>query len=128
MVNTELIFFGTLHDSYKGTLRGCISFFPLCVLFFLLFPSYTIHSLCLALILCSAVGVQLPTSNKVAILYGLLVGLCISICSVCMYDMISDTNELQTNMLVFVCGFSVLIGSMSYLTRFVSTTFGLYPS
>ena len=91
---TKLIFFDTFENSKKGIIRGLIAFISLIVfdiIWFSLSSKYTkvynsvkdnnilskrniIPIFLVYLIMCSAIAVQLPSSFKEALVYGLLVG------------------------------------------------------
>jgi hypothetical protein len=90
---TTIGFFNDKHQSNLGTLRGLIAF-PIVLLlgflwYFCLIPkidktrglqlSYksVISMLISAVILVSAIGVQLPPDTKTAAVYGALVGFCV---------------------------------------------------
>ena len=84
MVSSNLVFFGTHQDSRLGTLRTLFSFplFVIVVGLLLLLSSKgegtmkkVVATLMIALVMCSAVGVQLPKTCFEAGLYGGLVGL-----------------------------------------------------
>lgn len=85
-MKTELIFFDKFENSVKGTQRGLIAFISLIVLDFIWFslmkskyyttkkPVNIFSALLVYLILCSALGVQLPKNYGEALVYSLLVG------------------------------------------------------
>ena len=90
-MKTELIFFDSIENSMKGTTRGLIAFVSL-IVFDLIWFSFSRNSvyksitksppniyaaILVYLIICSAIGVQLPKSYSEALVYGILVGLCI---------------------------------------------------
>lgn len=83
MVKSNLVFFGTQQDSRLGTLRGLMSFplFVITIGLLLLLSSKgevskkVLATLMIALVMCSAIGVQLPKTCFEAGLYGGLVGL-----------------------------------------------------
>lgn len=88
-MKTELIFFDTYHNGLQGTMRGLIAFISLIILDAIWFsitknkyhttksPINIYAALCVWLIICSALAVQLPKSYKEALVYSLLVGLVI---------------------------------------------------
>lgn len=90
-MKTQLIFFDSFKNSIKGTTRGLIAFISLIIFDLIRFfisnnvnknsninnnvPN-NIYAIGLVyLLLCSAIGVQLPSKYSEAIVYGLLVGL-----------------------------------------------------
>lgn len=87
-MKTELIFFDSVENSMKGTRRGLIAFVSLIIFDFIWFsissdkiyntitkkPINIYASILVYLIICSAIGVQLPKSYTEALVYGLLVG------------------------------------------------------
>ena len=90
-MKTELIFFDSIENSMKGTTRGLIAFVSLIVFDLIWFsfsrdsvyksitksPPNIYAAILVYLIICSAIGVQLPKSYSEALVYGILVGLCI---------------------------------------------------
>ena len=84
-MKTQLIFFDSFENSVKGTTRGLIAFISL-ILFDIVRFSITKNSdksnvpkniyamILVYLLLCSAIGVQLPSTYLEALIYGLLVG------------------------------------------------------
>lgn len=90
-MKTELIFFDSFENSKKGTVRGLVAFISL-IIFDLIWFSISknniysnvslkhsitrtlINSSLVYLVLCSAIGVQLPKSYNEALVYGMLVG------------------------------------------------------
>lgn len=90
-MKTELIFFDSFENSKKGTVRGLVAFISLIIIDLIWFSisknniynnvslkhSITrtlINSSLVYLVLCSAIGVQLPKSYNEALVYGMLVG------------------------------------------------------
>lgn len=95
-MKTQLIFFDNIEESKKGTLRGLVAITVLISLDLLWFqimdysPIITkkfnfISAFITYLLLCSAIGVQLPNSIEEAIVYGALSGLVI-------YGVFNGTN------------------------------------
>ena len=87
-MRTQLIFFDNVDESKKGTLRGLVAISVLIILDLMWFKimdyspiiskPFNYFSAAFAyLLLCSAIGVQLPRSIQEAIVYGALVGLAI---------------------------------------------------
>lgn len=87
-MRTQLIFFDNIDESKKGTLRGLVAISVLIILDLIWFQimdyspiiskPFNYFSAAFAyLLLCSAIGVQLPRSIQEAIVYGALVGLAI---------------------------------------------------
>jgi uncharacterized membrane protein len=87
-MKTELIFFDSIENSMKGTVRGLIAFISLIIFDFIWFSlsSKTVYksitkkpiniyaTILVYLVICSAIGVQLPKTYSEALVYGLLVG------------------------------------------------------
>lgn len=125
MPRTELIYFDNLSASGKGTLRGLIAFGILIIglpgvglIFRKIFTkgmwTKIITLILSALILCSAVGVQQPTENDEAFLYGLLVGFSISIIASCLLVNIVKVPIFYVTL--FVIYLSLLVGATSLIT------------
>jgi hypothetical protein len=128
MVETKLIFFSTWAESQKGIVRGSISFFPLLTLLIAwdLFSHDTGSSwvrylimVLLALVLCSAIGVQQPHGNRDALLYGALVGLCVAVSYCCLHYLYSDCGDISSyySYVVSTVGIMILLSFLAYLTR-----------
>lgn len=128
-MRTELIFFDSIDESMKGTTRGLIAFISLIVFDFIWFSisknnvykSVTkkpniYASILVYLIICSAIGVQLPKSYKEALVYGLLVGFVIysvfNLTSYAIFDWPLNTAILDTIMGTINCG---IAASLIYL-------------
>ena len=85
MVKSTIVYFGSLAESKKGLQRTLIAFFVMWICLFFMFKSRSsiskvaVASAATALVLVSAIGVQLPRSLKEAALYGALVGLVVSV-------------------------------------------------
>ena len=129
MAYTRLVFFGTYSDSIYGTLRGLISFIPMSILFMVISNNNQyVPALLLALTMCSALGVQLPQSFNESLLYGALVGLCISTSYICMSRILVQTTRgtIYTE-LVLVVAFTIFTTLLAIITRFMSLWFDLYP-
>ena len=136
MPQTELIYFSThLDDSWKGTLRGLIAFIVLCIgllglglIFRKFFKSSTIVKvitlLVTALVLCSAVAVQLPKENDEAFLYGLLVGLCISTIFGCL--LLNVIKIPIFYIIISIIYMSLLVGATSLITYKLADQFNIY--
>lgn len=86
-MKTTLIFFDTIENSKKGTLRGLVAIITLilCDLIWFQILDYKkeggvtkkfnyISAFFAWLLICSAIGVQLPSKYKEALVYGILVG------------------------------------------------------
>tara|TARA_Y100001980_G_C14552022_1_gene335878 strand:- start:1995 stop:2402 length:408 start_codon:yes stop_codon:yes gene_type:complete len=84
-MQTKLIFFDKIEESRKGTLRGLVAITVLIVLDMLWFKimDYSpivskkfnyFSAIFTYILLCSAIGVQLPNSVQEAMVYGALVG------------------------------------------------------
>ena len=129
-MKTELIFFDTPYNSGKlGTLRGLISIsviFPLlCIL------SMNNMSLkrtgiifLVSLVLCSCIGVQLPKSYIESIAYSGLIGLSISVISVCAIFLLTD--RYKHNMLLGVPMLTAILIASAVVTRNLSLRWKLY--
>ena len=97
-MRTELIFFDTIQESIKGTMRGFIAITTLILCDTLWFQILDykkeggvtkelniISALISWLLICSAISVQLPKSYNEAVVYGMLCGLVI-------YGVFNSTN------------------------------------
>tara|TARA_Y100000389_G_C17122685_1_gene346225 strand:- start:123 stop:527 length:405 start_codon:yes stop_codon:yes gene_type:complete len=86
-MKTTLIYFDTIENSKKGTLRGLVAIITLilCDLIWFQILDYKkeggvtkkfnyISAFLAWLLICSAIGVQLPSTYKEAVVYGILVG------------------------------------------------------
>ena len=102
MTTSTIVYFGSLADSKKGLQRTLVAFFVLWAIMFFLYKSkaqntsivkLAIASFAIALVLVSALGVQLPKSLKEAALYGALVGFVVSV-SHCVDDVRAVRHEL----------------------------------
>ena len=133
MPNTRLIYFGDSNDSKYGTLRGSVAFAPIFLVllgasYFYRTPPVSTSARILAvglasLFLCSAVGVQLPSSSSEAALYGGLVGLVVSSCCVCF--MFVNTGS-STAYIAAIPLIILTVSLTSVLTMKVSKRFGFY--
>lgn len=134
MPSTHLIYFGNSNDSKYGTLRGTVAFIPLFLVlmyasYFYRTPSISMGARILAvglaaLLLCSAIGVQLPNTSSEAFLYGGLVGLVVSSCCVC-FMFISTGSSMAY---IAIVPLLILTASLtSLLTLKVSKRLGFYP-
>lgn len=101
MTTSTIVYFGSLADSKKGLQRTLVAFFVLWAIMFFLYKSkaqntsiikLAIASFAIALVLVSALGVQLPKSLKEAALYGALVGFVVSVSIASTTSVIFDTN------------------------------------
>ena len=131
-MKTELIFFDSLRNSgYLGTMRG---FFAFVVIMSMMIPvilitkKYSIHSvwstLLGALVLCSAIGVQLPSSYKEVVAYSGLIGLAISVFCICTDVFYRGYSSHKMWLLVpYVCTVSIL---SALFTRYISQKYGFY--
>ncbi len=97
-MKTQLIFFSSWKESKKGTLRGLVAIITLilCDLVWFQILDYKkeggvtkkfnyISAFLSWLLICSAIGVQLPNKYKESLVYGLLVGLVV-------YGVFNTTN------------------------------------
>ena len=71
----RLVFFDSREQSANGTLRGLIGFLVGLFLAWLTMPVVDHRSLCWLLVMASAVGVFIPSSLSMALVYGACVGL-----------------------------------------------------
>lgn len=89
MSKTQLVYFDSLKESEKGLQRSLIIFFIFWAIAFAWFSkeytgtkksliNRTFTSALLALLLASAIGVQVPKKSREAVLYGFCVGLVVS--------------------------------------------------
>lgn len=128
-MKTELIFFDSLDESIKGTLRGFIAFISLIIFDLIWFSisSKTVYktitkkpniiaAIFVYLILCSAIAVQLPKSYNEALVYGLLVGFVtysvFNITSFAIFNWPLSTAIIDTIMGTINCG---IASSLIYL-------------
>ena len=130
-MKTELIFFDSIENSMKGTKRGLIAFISLIIFDYIWFSfsSKTVYksitkkpiniyaALLVYLVICSAIGVQLPKSYKEALVYGLLVGFAIySVFNLTNYAIFNNwslgTTIIDTIMGMINCG---IAASLVYL-------------
>lgn len=132
-MKTELIFFDSIENSMKGTKRGLIAFISLIIFDYVWFSlsSGTVYksitkkpiniyaALLVYLVICSAIGVQLPKSYKEALVYGLLVGFVIySVFNLTNYAIFNNwslsTAIIDTIMGMINCG---IAASLVYLLK-----------
>ena len=130
-MKTELIFFDSFNNSMKGTTRGLIAFISLIIFDFIWFSlsSKTVYksitkkpiniyaAILVYLVICSAIGVQLPKSYFEALVYGLLVGFVIySVFNLTNYAIFNNwslsTAIIDTIMGMINCG---IAASLVYL-------------
>jgi hypothetical protein len=133
MPKTRLIYFGDSNDSKYGTLRGAAAFAPIFLIMFSasyfqctspISTSTRILAVGLAsLFLCSAVGVQLPSSYREAALYGGLVGLVVSSCCLCFMSVSTGSAAAY---IVAVPLLTLSVSLVSILTMMISKRFGFY--
>ena len=133
-MKTELIFFDSIENSMKGTKRGLIAFISLIIFDYIWFSfsSKTVYksitkkpiniyaALLVYLVICSAIGVQLPKSYKEALVYGLLVGFVIySVFNLTNYAIFNNwslsTAIIDTIMGMINCG---IAASLVYLLNY----------
>ena len=136
MVLSQLVFFDTKRNSKLGTERALISFIPLVFIFSVI--SLVIGKdvpiwrkicgvLLLALVLCSAIGVQLPKDYSSAILYGSLVGFMVG---ASILGLALATNETPPKLALWsmsIIFIPLIMGLMAVLTFSLSTHWDLYP-
>jgi len=127
MVQTNLLFFGTKADSRLGMFRGGTAFVPILVVLLAMSETldwYTIvPALLLSLVLCSAVGVQFPSSTSEAALYGALVGFVVMVAAASVtYASMGTLHNVPT----YVYWLPVLLAATSVITYHVSSHFHWY--
>ena len=129
-MKTQLIFFDSPYHSGKlGTLRGLISIstiFPvLCILSLNNLSLKRVAVLFLvSLVLCSCIGVQLPKTYEEAIAYSSLVGLSVSVISICALFLIA--NQYKHVYLLGIPGLVSILLMSSVVTRHLSLKWNLY--
>lgn len=129
MAKSTIIFFDTHHNSKLGTLRGLISFPIFVVLLVLLARPINTWSKVLGVslmsfVLCSAISVQLPSSNKDAAVYGALVGFVIgAMLTGTLLVAFPDAPALLKWSVVLL---PIITSILSVLTFALSTKWGLY--
>ena len=143
-MKTDLVFFDGLHSSKHGTLRGLIAFILLILIsslwFFLTYNciykssvqnlNFTVYSartilscIVIYLLICSALGVQLPSSWYNAFVYGSLVGVVVfGVSNLTIFALVGDYSILTATMdTVFA---TVMCGLISICVYYVSNTAG----
>ena len=135
MVKSSLVFFDGMHQSRLGTARGLVAIVPILIILSASFLSSEPHTsiwpkacgiALVALMLCSAIGVQLPTSYSVAIIYGLLVGFVVGVCYLGLKLMTGGGLLREDFYLMFLILLSCAVAAA--VTRAFSLRFSLYPS
>jgi len=131
MPTTKLGYFRPLEESKLGTLRGLIAF----ILLFIAFSSFYLLNKkrlgwsnklwwlrvgIVSLVLCSALGVQLPVTYPETILYGMLVGFVASVVTV---SFMNKSIVFSAGIVAFM---TTLCGLVSPATFFISTKLNLY--
>lgn len=135
MVRSDLVFFDTRYNGLLGTKRGLISFFPLLLVLGIItavmgknIPVWNrIGGIFLiALVLCSAIAVQLPKDYCSAMIYGGLVGLVVgaSIFGLSLAMSESEPSKIEKLSLIL---FPLIVAPLSVLTFWFSTKWGWYP-
>lgn len=135
MARTSLVYFGSANDSTLGTARGLIAFVPLSIAFFAVSIVYN-SGICtkiwtvllMSLVLCSAIGVQLPRGRSEAVLYGGLVGLVVGISNLCLRSLAMGTGALTIIDLLIVVIMTLVMMGTALVTREVSVRLDLYGS
>ena len=126
MPRTELVFFDGWEASKNGLARGFIAFVPLCVSLSIYhkvnvdIPTRLSYILIVSLVLCSAIGVQLATTTRESVYYGLLVGACVSILTVCYKEMITNCGKTLPSSIKYVIFLTLLTTITSLITHKVS--------
>ena len=123
-MKTILIYFDSLQNSgVFGTLRGLCAFLVIMILLIPIVGSVsTLWSLALfALAVCSAIGVQLPSSYLDSVVYSALVSLviCVTYCCLCNLLQVNYIDIYQT--LVFLTYIVLVIIVAAVVTRFVAS-------
>lgn len=121
MVKSTIVYFGSLAESKKGLQRTLIAFFVMWICLFFMFKSRSsiskvaVASAATALVLVSAIGVQLPRSLKEAALYGALVGLVVSVSiAATAAVMFSASMEFAATVVVGLTALCSLIASLNF--------------
>ena len=131
-MRTELIFFDSPTNSGKlGTARGAIAIVPIIVpiaYFSARVQNVTtmekaIGVILLSLVLCSAIGVQLPDSFLSATTYAFLVGLVVSVSYICMTLLQGKYAHSQLWIIPCLC---LILCVSAVITRALSVKWNLY--
>ena len=139
MVKTTLMFFDSKFNSGNlGTRRGAISFLVFAVVFSVYVPivmyinniKHPLHLLwsqfILALLLASAVAVQLPSSDKEVLLYSGLMSLVVSTSYICLRSL--NTGKIKKGDFIFIPFISGATLLSGFITYRVSRKSGLYDT
>jgi Na+/citrate or Na+/malate symporter len=134
MVLSQLVFFDSHRNSVLGTKRGLVSFFPLVLILGIIVatedkkvPRWNKIGgvLLVALVLCSAVAVQLPKDYNGAFVYGALVGLVVG---ATVSGLTLASSEAPSKLELWSIVILPLITSpLAALTFGLSTKWNLYP-
>lgn len=134
MTETTLVYFGTHKTSIYGTLRGAAAIVPLILVAVFLTCLFNPAKVSTAtrvwtivlgsLVLCSAIGVQLPRSYNEAGQYGALVGLVVSVMYVCLKAY--GTGSVKRHDLYAMAVLIIVMASVALWTMFVSLRYSLY--
>jgi hypothetical protein len=123
MSKTQLVYFDSLKESEKGLQRSLIIFFIFWAIAFAWFSkeytgakksliNRTFTSALLALLLASAIGVQVPKKSREAVLYGFCVGLVVS-GSYLAIDT-AENGKIRMKTVYFGIGLSILCAVMAF--------------
>ena len=123
MSKTQLVYFDSLKESEKGLQRSLIIFFIFWAIAFAWFSkeyagakksliNRTFTSALLALLLASALGVQVPQKSREAILYGFCVGIVVS-GSYLAVDT-AENGKIRTKTLYFGIGLTILCAIIAF--------------
>ena len=126
MSKTQLVYFDSLKESEKGLQRSLIIFFIFWAIAFVWFTreyktaaggnksliNRTFTSALIALLLASAIGVQVPQKSREAVLYGFCVGLVVS-GSYLAIDT-AKNGKLRMKTLYFGIGLTLLCAVMAF--------------
>lgn len=119
-MKTELIFFDSVKNSINGTIRGLIAFITLIIFDIIRFsatktyPKNIFAMLLVYLIICSAIGVQLPKTYKETFVYSMLVGFVIY--SVLNLYNLGFNNKVipdNTNSIIINTIINIILGTLS---------------
>ena len=134
MVKSTLIFFDTAHQGRLGTMRGLVAVVPILLVLSASFlvpslQSSVLSKVCglglVSLMLCSAIGVQLPTGYSSAVIYGSLVGLVVATSYLGLKLVTAGRWHRADFYLSFLVLFSCAVAAV--VTRVFSLHFSLYP-
>lgn len=131
-MRTQLIFFDTKYNSgVLGTLRGCAAIGPILLPLALWARSSDLSPVgkvltvtVVSLVLCSAIGVQLPKSYRESAVYASLVASVVSVCFVCGASLAH--GEFRASYLSVIPAAVATLVVSALTTRALSLRFRLY--